>query len=173
MQDRITLPHELVPRGRIVVTSKIAAQAGYETHRIAKRVREPFRSWRARKGRVTVVSPAPQHSGTTPSSQHYHSIGVVDGVFEEVAGHAQAHDEINGKASPPSVTFTRPLQSTRPSWPRRKPPCADASCARPPFAMERLRKEGNDLVYRCAKQHSEPTSDKRGAKVDERADHYL
>ena len=40
-------------------------------------------------------------------------------------------------------------------------------CARPPFAMERLRKEGNDLVYRCAKQRSEPGSDKRGAKVDE------
>ena len=40
-------------------------------------------------------------------------------------------------------------------------------CARPPFAMERLRKAGNELVYRCAKQHSEPSSDKRGAKVDE------
>jgi len=40
-------------------------------------------------------------------------------------------------------------------------------CARPPFAMERLRKEGAELVYRCAKQRSEPTSDKRGAKVDE------
>ena len=40
-------------------------------------------------------------------------------------------------------------------------------CARPPFAMDRLRKEGNALVYRCAKQHSEPGSDKRGAKVDE------
>ena len=40
-------------------------------------------------------------------------------------------------------------------------------CARPPFAMERLRKEGAALVYRCAKQRSEPSSDKRGAKVDE------
>ena len=40
-------------------------------------------------------------------------------------------------------------------------------CARPPFAMERLRKEGAALVYRCAKQQSEPTNDKRGAKVDE------
>jgi hypothetical protein len=40
-------------------------------------------------------------------------------------------------------------------------------CARPPFAMDRLRKEGIDLVYRCAKQRSEPTGDKRGAKVDE------
>ena len=40
-------------------------------------------------------------------------------------------------------------------------------CARPPFAMDRLRKEGCDLVYRCAKQHSEPGSDKRGARVDE------
>jgi hypothetical protein len=33
--------------------------------------------------------------------------------------------------------------------------------------MDRLRKEGAALVYRCAKQHSEPTGDKRGAKVDE------
>jgi hypothetical protein len=40
-------------------------------------------------------------------------------------------------------------------------------CARPPFAMDRLRKEGAGLVYRCAKQHSEPSSDKRGARVDE------
>lgn len=40
-------------------------------------------------------------------------------------------------------------------------------CARPPFAMERLRKEGAALVYRCAKQCSEPSSDKRGAKADE------
>jgi hypothetical protein len=40
-------------------------------------------------------------------------------------------------------------------------------CARPPFACGRLRKEGADLVYRCAKQRSEPGSDKRGAKVDE------
>ncbi len=34
-------------------------------------------------------------------------------------------------------------------------------------ALDRLRKEGTALVYRCAKQHSEPGSDKRGAKVDE------
>ena len=40
-------------------------------------------------------------------------------------------------------------------------------CARPPFAMDRLRKEGAALVYRCAKRHSEPTSNKPGAKVDE------
>ena len=33
--------------------------------------------------------------------------------------------------------------------------------------MDRLRKEGAALVYRCAKQHSEPGSDTRGAKVDE------
>ena len=33
--------------------------------------------------------------------------------------------------------------------------------------MERLRKEGGDLLYRCANQHSEPATDKRGAKVDE------
>jgi len=36
-------------------------------------------------------------------------------------------------------------------------------CARPPFAMERLRLEGAVLVYRCAKQHSEPA----GGKVAE------
>jgi len=40
-------------------------------------------------------------------------------------------------------------------------------CARPSFAMDRLRKEGTSLVYYCAKQHSEPSSDKRGAKADE------
>jgi Putative transposase len=39
--------------------------------------------------------------------------------------------------------------------------------ARPPFAMGRLRKEGSVLVYRRAKQYSEPSSDKRGTKVDE------
>ena len=44
-------------------------------------------------------------------------------------------------------------------------------CARPPFSMERLRKAGSALVYRCAKQHSEPASDRRadqrGARADE------
>jgi hypothetical protein len=41
-------------------------------------------------------------------------------------------------------------------------------CARPPFAMERLRKAGSELVYRCGKQHSEPGSAYvRGAKSDE------
>jgi hypothetical protein len=44
---------------------------------------------------------------------------------------------------------------------------ADLQGLRPPFACARLRKEGAALVYRCAKQHSEPTGDKRGAKVDE------
>jgi hypothetical protein len=39
-------------------------------------------------------------------------------------------------------------------------------CARPPFAMDRLRKAGSELVYRCAKQDSEPGSGKRGAKAD-------
>lgn len=50
-------------------------------------------------------------------------------------------------------------------------------CARPPFALDRLRKAGSELVYRCAKQHSEPGSDrrgqrnaKRGAKHDAQAD---
>jgi hypothetical protein len=38
--------------------------------------------------------------------------------------------------------------------------------ARLPFACEGLRKEGAELVYRCAKQHSEPGSDKLGARVD-------
>ncbi len=40
-------------------------------------------------------------------------------------------------------------------------------CARPPFAMDRLHKEGAELVYRCANQRSEPGSDKRGARADE------
>jgi Putative transposase len=40
-------------------------------------------------------------------------------------------------------------------------------CARLPFSMERLRKAGSTLVYRCAKQHSEPASDRRGPWADE------
>lgn len=40
-------------------------------------------------------------------------------------------------------------------------------CARPPFSMERLRKAGNELVYRCAKQHSEPASNRRVPRTDE------
>jgi hypothetical protein len=50
-------------------------------------------------------------------------------------------------------------------------------CARPPFAMERLHKAGSELVYRCAKQRSEPGSDRRdqrnanrGAKHGAQAD---
>ena len=38
--------------------------------------------------------------------------------------------------------------------------------ARPPFSMGRLRKAGSELVYRCAKQYSEPSLDKRGVKAD-------
>jgi hypothetical protein len=43
-------------------------------------------------------------------------------------------------------------------------------CARPAFALDRLRKADSVLVYRSAKQHSEPVNkphNKRGAKVDE------
>ena len=43
-------------------------------------------------------------------------------------------------------------------------------CARPPFALAGLREAGSELVYRCAKQHSEPTSDKRGDKWGTKAD---
>ena len=34
-------------------------------------------------------------------------------------------------------------------------------CARPAFALDRLRKAGRELILRCAKQHSEPGSDHR------------
>lgn len=33
--------------------------------------------------------------------------------------------------------------------------------------MERSRKEGGALVYRCAKQRGQPTLDKHGVKADE------
>lgn len=38
---------------------------------------------------------------------------------------------------------------------------------RPPFDVDRLRNAGSDFVYHYAKQHSEPTTDKHGAKADE------
>jgi hypothetical protein len=37
-------------------------------------------------------------------------------------------------------------------------------CARPPFALDRLRKAGSDLIYRCAKQRSEPGSGQPGQR---------
>ena len=73
---------------------------------------------------------------------HFH-VCVVDGVFEEVAGHAQAHDEINGKASPPSVIF------------------------HPATAIDKTVVTQAQTTYRCSNQRSEPTSDKRDTKVDE------
>lgn len=39
-------------------------------------------------------------------------------------------------------------------------------CAFWPFSMERLRKAGSELVYRCAKHYIAPSSDKRGTKAD-------
>ncbi len=45
--------------------------------------------------------------------------------------------------------------------------CLPRCCARPPFALERLRKAGSELVCRCATQHSEPGTDNRGARVYE------
>jgi hypothetical protein len=39
-------------------------------------------------------------------------------------------------------------------------------CARPPFAMDRLKQRGADLVYRCGKGHSEPLqSDKYSGEL--------
>ncbi len=45
--------------------------------------------------------------------------------------------------------------------------------ARPAFALDRLRKAGRELIFRCAKQHSEPGSDhrdRRNAKRGVRSD---
>ena len=39
-------------------------------------------------------------------------------------------------------------------------------CAFPAFSMERLRKAGSELVYRCAKHYSAPSSDKRSDSHD-------
>lgn len=38
-------------------------------------------------------------------------------------------------------------------------------CARAPFASARLRKAGIELVYRCAKQHSEPGGNLHGKRA--------
>ena len=41
-------------------------------------------------------------------------------------------------------------------------------CARPPFAMDRLKQRGADLVYRCGKGHTEPLqSDKYAGELAE------
>ena len=43
MQDRVTLPHDLVPRGRIIFAAKVAAQSSNQAHCFAKvgRRRDP------------------------------------------------------------------------------------------------------------------------------------
>ena len=42
-------------------------------------------------------------------------------------------------------------------------------CPRPAFSTERLREAGSNLMYRCAKQYSEPASDQRDPRADELA----
>jgi hypothetical protein len=128
---------------------------------------------------------------------HFH-VGVMDGVFEDVAGDVVAGGE---SAAPPSVIFhpvcgfeedaiiqaqaTLRRRILRAFVARSLLEKCDAKdmqayqhsgfsidagvCieAHDRAALERLRKAGSVLVYRCAKQRSEPTSDKRGAKADE------
>ena len=62
---------------------------------------------------------------------HFH-VCVVDEVFEGVAGEVDA----DAQATAPvcflprrTFVFTRPVESTRLSWPRCRPICAGASCA--------------------------------------------
>ncbi len=98
---------------------------------------------------------------------HFH-VCVVDGVFEEVAGGTDADAGLQSSLTgaifhPASAVADTAVAQVQTDLRRR----LLRYCARPPFAMERLHKEGAALVYRCAKQRSEPTSDKRGAKVDE------
>jgi hypothetical protein len=139
---------------------------------------------------------------------HFH-VCVVDGVFEEVVGEADAQSSPPGIVFHPASAIDEAAVAQVQTDSRRRilrafvgrgllESCdaedmlayqhsgfsVDAGvlieahdraalerllryCARPPFACERLRKEGAALVYRCAKQRSEPSSDKRGAKADE------
>ena len=84
---------------------------------------------------------------------------VRRGLIESVDAKAMLADKHSGFPVDAGVCIAAHDRSALERLPR--------YCAGPPFAMARLRKEGSDLVYRCAKQHSEPTTDKRGAKVDE------
>ena len=125
---------------------------------------------------------------------HFH-VCVVDGVFEEVAGNADVHASPPGVIfHPASGIDAGAVVQVQTDLRRRilrafvgrgllencdaKEMLAyqhsgfsvDAGVciqAHDRAALERLRKEGENLVYRCAKQHSEPMGDKRGAKVDE------
>jgi hypothetical protein len=112
---------------------------------------------------------------------HFH-VCVVDGVFEEVTGEGDADVQAFVQALTPGVVF-HPASAIDADavTPVDTSVCIAAHdraglerllryCARAPFASERLRKAGSELVYRCAKQHSEPGSNphnKRGAKADE------
>ena len=94
---------------------------------------------------------------------HFH-VCAVDGVFEEAAGEGFEAIEMlayrhSGFSVDTSVCMAAHDRADLERLLR--------YCARPPFAMERLRKAGGELVYRCAKQNSEPGHDKRGTPVDE------
>lgn len=89
--------------------------------------------------------------GSSLHGQVHFDVCVVDGVFAEVAGPAA---EFRGQRDA-GLPAQRLLGGRG---------CLHSRAA---FAMERLRKEGAARVYRCSKQHSEPASDKRGARVDE------
>jgi hypothetical protein len=74
------------------------------------------------------------------------------------------------RATNTAASRSTPVSASKPTTALRWSVCC-AICARPPFAMERLRKAGSELIYRCGKQHSEPRrdfyADRRGAKADE------
>ena len=95
-------------------------------------------------------------------NEHMHfPVCVVDGVFEEAAGEGEGGADADGQvgAQAPFPGVIHP--ATGVSFSVDTSVCIAAHdraslerllryCARPPFASERLRKAGSELVYRCA-----------------------
>ncbi|MCW2314292.1 hypothetical protein M2244_004057 [Rhodoferax antarcticus] len=93
---------------------------------------------------------------------HFH-VCVVDGVFEALPdvqsdSDSDSDSDLAESANAASITF----------HPAQIDDAAIAAvhanvrkrllryCARPPFALDRLKQRGADLVYRCGKGHAEP-----------------
>jgi len=97
---------------------------------------------------------------------HFH-VCVVDGVFEAVAGSiAQSVDAAAAQASSHGGGFSVDAGVRIDATDRAGLERLLRYCARPPFAMERLKQRGADLVYRCGKGHAEPLqSDKYAGEL--------
>jgi hypothetical protein len=93
---------------------------------------------------------------------HFH-VCVVDGVFEAFPA-ADSAESVNAQpiSFHPAVIDDAAIGQVQANVRKR----LLRYCARPPFAMDRFKQRGADLVYRCGKGHTESMqSDKHSGEL--------